>query len=72
MSFRLDAIYLVPLGSRMPAGIDGGVCLKPLSRSAGPRHRTQWTGVPALFGGPNGTTKQGMAFAAFEPRGDSG
>jgi hypothetical protein len=63
--------YEIPLGHVMPTGIDGGACAKPIALSAGTRRRVVWTGVPALFAGPNGT-KQGMAFAASEPRGASG
>jgi hypothetical protein len=72
VSIGFRANYQVPLARpAAPAGIDGGVCPKPVSLSAGLRHRAQRTGVPMLFGGPNGT-KEGTAFAALQVREASG
>jgi len=72
VSIRLRATYPIPSGHQcVPAGIDGGVCRKPVSLAAGPWHLADLIGVPAHVGGPN-DTKQGMAFAVFEPRGASG
>jgi hypothetical protein len=69
VSIGFRANYPVPLGQQ---GVpDGGVCPKPVSLSAGLRHRAQRTGVPMLFGGPNGT-KEGTAFAALQVREASG
>ncbi len=72
MSLGLRAIYQIPSGRQgVPTGIDDGVRPRPIVLPADLCHLAQRTGVPTLFVGPNGT-KQGMAFAAFEPRGTSG
>jgi len=71
VSFWLRATYQIPLGHAVPAGIDSGARPKPIAISAGLCHRATWTGMPTLFGEPNGK-QQGMAFAASEPRGASG
>ena len=71
MSLRLRAVYQIPSGQQgVPAGV-GGPCPEPIALAASLRHLAQRTGVPTLFGGPNGT-KRGMAFAASDPRGASG
>ena len=71
MSFRLTAVYQIPLGQRvMPAGIGSGVRPKPAPLSAGLRDRVERTGAHQLFDGTNGT--DGTAFAALRPREASG
>lgn len=71
MTFGFRAIYQIPLGQQaVPAGV-GGARPKPVSLTAGLRHLAERTGVPMLFGGPNGT-KKGAAFAALQVREASG
>jgi hypothetical protein len=70
VTLRLTAVYQIPLGQRMPAGIGAGVRPKPGPRSAGLRHVAERTGAPRLFVGTNGT--DGPAFAALRPREASG
>jgi hypothetical protein len=68
----LRVIYQIPSGHQgVPAGIDDGARPWPTVLPTYLCHLAQRTSVPTLFIGPNGT-KQGMAFAAFEPRGTSG
>jgi hypothetical protein len=68
----LRAPYQIPSGHQgVPTGTYGGTRLRPIVIPADLCHLAQRTGVPTLFVGPNGT-KQGMAFAAFEPGGTSG
>lgn len=66
VSFRLTAVYQIPPGQRMPAGIGTAVRPKPGPRSAGPRHLAERTGAHEFFAGTNGT--DGTAFAALRPR----
>jgi hypothetical protein len=70
VSFRLTAVYQIPLAQRLRAGIDAGMCPKPGPRSAGPRHLAESTGARVIFAGTNGTN--GPAFAASRPREASG
>jgi hypothetical protein len=72
VTFGLCAFYQIPFGQQaVPAGVGSGLRPKPVSLTSGLRHLAERTGVPMLFGGPNGT-KKGAAFAALQVREASG
>jgi hypothetical protein len=70
VTLGLTAVYQIPLGQRLPAGIGTAVRPKPGPCSAGQRHLAERTGAPNFFAGTNGT--DGTAFAALRPREASG